>query len=124
VLEKERKMETTELKDYGMDYELSESERAEVRGQFPKTYFPEPVLEPVYFGRRDKVRIPGKKAIVDQKFDGDFARVYGICSDAYKIIRYEDIIHMVQNSVGALTDFGKIQICPHTYVDGGRMYIV
>jgi hypothetical protein len=81
------------------------------------------VLEPVWFGRRDHHRIPNNKAIVDQNYDGEGNRVYGICTDAYKIVRYEDIVHMVENSVGKLTNYGTVQICPHSYLDGGRMRI-
>lgn len=105
-----------------LEYELTPGERTEIRNKYPKTYFPQPTLEPLYFGRRDKVRIEGKRAIIDQNPCGQ-ADYFGICSDAYKIIYYEDIIHMVENSVGALTDYGKIQICPTTFCDGGRLAI-
>lgn len=116
-------MENTAMNEIGMDYELSDLERRDVRERYPKVYFPEPVLEPLYFGRRDKTRIDGKKVIVDQAFIGNGAMTYGICSDAYKVIRYEDIIHMIENSVGQLTDYGQIQVCPHTYLDGARLKI-
>ncbi len=112
-----------QLSEIGMEYELNPVERAEVRERYPKVYFPDPVLEPVWYGRRDHQRIPNKKAIVDQSFSGFGNRVYAICSDAYKIIHYEDIVHMVENSVGKLTDYGTVQICPYSYLDGGRMRI-
>jgi len=110
-----------ELKEMGMEYSLNPSERAEVRERYPKVYFPDPVLEPVWFGRREHQRIDGKKAIVDQ--NSETRNVFGICSDAYKVVHYEDIIHMTEQSIGALTDYGTVQICPHTYLDGGRMKI-
>jgi hypothetical protein len=116
-------MENQQLAEIGMEYQLSPSERAEVRERYPKVYFPDPVLEPVWFGRREHQRIEGKKAIVDQTFEGNGQMVYGICSDQYKVIHYEDIVHMVENSVGKLTDYGAVQICPHTYLDGARMRI-
>lgn len=117
-------MEQT-LESAGLDYELTLAEREDVQKRYPNVYFPEPTLEPVFYGRRDKVRIPEKRAIVDQKVHETTQSpgVYGICSEAYKIIHYEDIIHMVENSVGALTDYGKVQVCPTTYLDGGRLRI-
>lgn len=116
-------MENVAMNEMGLNYELSENERREVRERYPKVYFPDPILEPLYFGRRDKKRYEGKKVIVDQAFTGNGAMTFGICSDAYKVVRYEDIIHMVENSVGKLTDYGQIQVCPHTYLDGARLRI-
>lgn len=113
----------SQLAEMGMEYELNPAERLEVRERYPNNYFPDPVLEPVWFGRRQHQRIPNKKAIVDQKFQGNGAMIFGICSDQYKVVHYEDIVHMVENSVGKLTDYGTVQICPHTYLDGGRMRI-
>jgi len=112
----------TALQNVGMDYELSPTERVEIQKKYPHVYFPEPALEPIYYGRREKVRVPEKRAIVDQKVI-NAPGVFGLCSEAYKIIRFEDIIHMVEHSVGELTDYGTVQVCPHTYLDGGRMRI-
>lgn len=106
---------------FGMDYELTPTQRAEVRERYPKTYFPDPVLEPVWFGRHEHKRIPEKKAIFDQNSKN--GTVFGICSDQYKIIPFESVIHMTEQSIGQLQGYGKIQICPHTYLDGARMQI-
>jgi len=116
-------MENVAMNEMGLDYELSENERRDVRERYPKVYFPDPILEPLYFGRRDKKRYEGKKVIVDQAFTGNGAMAFGICSDSYKVVRYEDIVHMIENSVGQLTDYGKIQVCPHTYLEGARLKI-
>jgi hypothetical protein len=114
--------ETTEIK---VEYELSPSERAEVRSRYPKEYFPDPVKEPLFFGRRDHQRIADKKVIFDQRAPiiAGMPAVFGICSERYKIVPYEDIIHMVENSVGKLTEFGTVQLCPHIYLGGARMKI-
>jgi hypothetical protein len=83
------------------------------------------VKEPLWFGRRDHQRITDKKVIFDQRapvVEGNPA-VFGICSEKYKIIPYEDIIHMTEQSVGKIEGYGKIQLCPHTYLDGARMCI-
>ena len=115
-----------QLVEMGMEYVLSPSERAEVRDRYPKVYFPQPVLEPVWFGKREKTRIPDTKAIFDQASPSaslGMPAVFGICSDQYKVVHYEDIVHMVENSIGKLTEYGTIQICPHTYLEGARMRI-
>jgi hypothetical protein len=116
----ERRKESME--NFAGIYELSPSQREEVRERYPKTYFPDPVLEPLWFGRRDHQRIPDRKVIFDQKSE-DGRTTFGICSDQYKVIPYEDIVHMVENSVGQLEGYGEIQICPHTYMDGARLKI-
>jgi hypothetical protein len=117
-----------ELAEMGMEYHLTPLERAEVRERYPKVYFPDPILTPVWFGRREHQRIPGKKAIFDQTGfrtleNLEQPAIFGICSDQYKIVHYEDIVHMSEQSIGKLTDYGTIQICPHTYLEGARMRI-
>lgn len=122
-------MAEKELVEMGMEYRLSPTERKEVRDKYPKVYFPDPVLEPVWFGRRDHQRIPGKRAIVDQTGVntmtglGEQPSVFNICSDQYKVVHYEDIVHMVEQTVGQLKEYGTVQVCPHTYLDGARMRI-
>jgi len=113
-------MENAEI---GLTYELSPSERKEVRDRYPEVSFPDPTLEPVWFGRRDHRRIPEKRAIVDQAFEGNYPMVFGICSDQYKLVHYEDIVAMVEHTASNITGFGEIKVCPHTYADGGRMKI-
>lgn len=96
---------------------LNPEERAEVRNRYKDVYFPDPVLEPVWYGRREHTRIMDKKTIVDQ----NKGTVFGICSDQYKIIHYEDIVFMVEKVVEQIKDFGKIQVKPHTFIDGARL---
>ena len=111
----------------GLAYELSPAERKDVRDRYPKTYFPSPALEPIFWGRRDHKRISDKFAVVDQtsvgRILGETETIFGICSNQYKIVPFEDVVHMVENSVGKLTDYGKVQICPHTYLNGARINI-
>jgi hypothetical protein len=99
------------------EYVLNAKERAEIREKYPKCYFPNPVKEPLWWGRRDKTRVLAKKAIVDQNRDNF---VFSICSELYKIVYYEDIVHLVERSVGQITNFGEIQLNPRTYMDGAR----
>lgn len=104
----------------GIEYTLSTSERAEIRQKYSSVYFPDPSMEPLWHGRRERIRVPDKAAIVDQaNLFGPF--VLGICSEKYKIIHYEDIVHLIENSVGKITGYGEINIRPHTYQNGGRL---
>jgi hypothetical protein len=105
--------------------ELNPAERAEIRNRYPETYFPNPVLEPVWYGRREHTRIAEKKAIIDQNLREGQVKptVFGICSDQYKIIHYEDICQMVEDTVGVIKDFGKIELVPYSYLDGARFRV-
>ncbi len=113
-----------EQQDFGLAYELSPTERREVRERYPDVYFPDPVLEPVWTGRRDHRLIPEKRAIVDQAYEGPGVMVFGICSPQYKIIHYEDIIATVENTVEQIKGYGNIEVKPSVYTEGGgRMKI-
>jgi hypothetical protein len=109
----ERKM----VDEIHMEYELNPAQRAEVRERYPKCYFPNPVKEPMWFGRRDKKRVTNMRVISDQNKEN---QVLGICSEMYKVVFYEDIIHLVEQSAGQIKDFGEIQFAPHTYMEGAR----
>ena len=99
--------------------ELNPQDRADVRKRYPDVYFPDPVKEPVWYGRREHTRITDKKAIIDQHN----GLVFGICSDQYKIIPYEDIISLVEDTVNQIKNFGKIIVDPHTYIEGARLRV-
>ena len=99
--------------------ELDPGERAEVRSRYADVYFPEPVLEPVWYGRREHTRIDGRKAIIDQKSEN----VFGICSDQYKIVPFEDVVSLVEKTVTQITSFGEIKVKPTTYADGARLRV-
>jgi hypothetical protein len=98
-------------------YEQLCAERLEIRDRYPKVAFPDPVLEPIWYGRRPDTLVDGKKAIVNQATKGVFA----VCSDQYKVLHYEDVIGMVEGVVKEIKGYGKIDICPTMLADGGRM---
>jgi hypothetical protein len=120
-------MENTEMNKAVVNEmtELDPVERAEIRNRYSETYFPNPVKEPVWYGRREHTRIVEKNAIIDQNVrpDQEKPTVFGICSDHYKIVFYEDIVKMVEGVVGTIKDFGEIKINPYSYADGGRLRI-
>jgi hypothetical protein len=105
--------------------ELSEQERAEMRKKYPHVRFPNPIMEPLWFGRRPEGRVEGKWAIVDQDPADDHTRgVIAICSSDYKIVFYEDLIQMTEVVLDNFSgEYGKVDICPSIYSDGGRMNI-
>ena len=99
--------------------QLSLDQRKEVQERYPDLKFPDPVLEPIWWGKRPTTRIDGKKAIVDQSENN----VFGICSDLYQIVPYEDIIKMVETTAKHLPEFGKIEITPQIIGAGEKMLI-
>jgi hypothetical protein len=98
---------------------LNVKEREEVQERYPEVKFPDPVLEPLWFGKRPTTRIDGKKAIIDQTTEN----VFGICSDLYQVIHYEDILKMVETTVKNLPEFGNISIFPRLVNEGSKMVI-
>ncbi len=98
---------------------LTATERKELREKYANVKFPDPVLEPVWWGRRPEFKIEGRKAIVDQNSN----TVYGVCSDQYQLIHYEDIIRMVEKTVDALPEFGKIALHPIIIGEGEKIKI-
>lgn len=99
------------------DFMQLQEERAEIRERYPNVTFPTPVLEPVWFGRREKKLVPATKAIIDK----NTGVVMNLCSDQYKVVHYEDVIRMVEETTSNLTQYGKIQLCPQILSNGGKM---
>ena len=100
-----------------MDIELTAEKRQEIQEQFPDVYFPQPALEPVWYGRRPTHQIPATQAVVDQ----NNGKVLSIVSNQYKIVRYEDILSMVNDITSRIDGYGKIQLNPHS-LQGGRRF--
>lgn len=100
-------------------FEQSKEKREEVRVMYPDVYFPNPILQPLWFGRRPTNKIPSQFAVVDQNSNS----VLSIVSDQYKIVRYEDILILVNEITSAIDGYGKIQIVPRSLVGGGRFQI-
>jgi len=80
--------------------------------------FPEPSLEPVWFGKREKTLMADKKAIVDQRTGNPL----GFCTEKYQLVRYEDVLIMVEDVVKAL-GIPDAQIIPRLLSGGGKMVV-
>ena len=102
-----------------MDFEQTAEQRQEIREQFPDVYFPQPILEPVWYGRRPTHQIPATKAVVDQ----NNGHVLSVVSNQYKIVRYEDVLIMVNNIINGIDGYGAIQLAPYSLQKGRRFQI-
>jgi len=75
-----------------------------IRERFPDTKFPEPVLEPLYFGRLNKTSVGNRKLVLDKNTGVQL----DIVSDAYKLVHHES---MVRNLIdGCPEEFGKPEL--------------
>jgi hypothetical protein len=84
-----------------------------------KLDFPDPVLEPVWWGRRPTNRIDDRFAIVDQKTDN----VFNICSDIYKPVYHEEIISIVEETAATLPEFGESKIKVSLLANGAKLRV-
>lgn len=97
----------TEMKNtlLGADFMKMEEEktaqRKEIRERFSNITFPDPVLEPIYFGRTIKTQVKNKRLIRDA---GTGAQ-YAVVSDKYHKVHHEDVL---RNLISAIPDeFGE-----------------
>ena len=75
-----------------------------VRERFPEVTFPEPVLEPLYFGRLNKTTVDNRKLVMDKNTGAQL----DIVSDAYTLVHHES---MVRNLIdGCPEEFGKPEL--------------
>lgn len=98
-----------------------EAKRAEaiarVREMFPKTTFPTPVLEPIYFGRFEKNEVTNRKLVLDRetKFQ------YDIVSDDYSLVHHEEVVNMVLDACPP--EFGQPDIQIRMLLNGARSLV-
>lgn len=85
-----------------------------IHAQFPNIEFPEPVLEPIYYGRLSKNIIEGRKLILDW----NTKNVFDIVSDSYKLFRHEIALDNLLNSIPE--EFGKPVITPMMIKSGAK----
>jgi len=98
------------------NFEQPVERREEVRAQYPDVYFPRPMLEPLWYGRRPNHRVPETKALID----ANNGHVFSIVSDQYKVVNYEDLVVMVSDITKGITDYGQIKLVPTTFKDGAK----
>jgi hypothetical protein len=98
---------------------MEQIEREEVQARYPKINFPDPVMEPLWFGRRPTERLDGKFAIIDQN-NGTF---FNYCTEHYKIVHHEQVLKLVEDVVRSLPEFGNAEIEPTILANGGKLKI-
>lgn len=81
--------------------------------------FPDPVLEPLWFGRRPTNMIQGRYAIVDQ----NSGTAYNVCTDLYKPIYHELVIKDVEDAAAAHPEYGKPEIKVSLLADGAKLRV-
>jgi len=64
-----------------------EAERAEIRKKFP-AYWPNPILEEIYFGRLEKKFVENKRLIIDANTGAQF----DVVSNKYNLVHHEDVL--------------------------------
>lgn len=92
--------------------------RAEIAERYA-TIFPDVVLEPLWWGRRPENRAAGRFAIVDQNND----YLFNVCTEIYKPVYHELVIHQVEQAAAALPEFGTPVIKFNLLANGGKIKV-
>lgn len=101
-----------------MTHQDLHSMRQDIRQRFSDIVFPEPTVEPVFYGKREKVLCPKNRAVVDY----NTGNVLSICSDKYVLVHHEDILNEVLHETTKLTTaLGDPQILVRMMNGGARM---
>lgn len=98
-----------------MDYENRVEEiKEEIHERFPDIDWPEPVLEPIYFGRLKKVEVPERKVIMDVKTK----KVWDIVSDNYAMIPHEKALYDILSNIPE--EMGHVDVKFQLWAEGAR----
>lgn len=83
----------------GKEYMESEAERKkkreEIRERFNEVVFPDPIMEPIYFGRTHKTAVQGKRLMRDAKSGAQYA----VVSKKYHTVFHEDVVRNLIEAV-------------------------
>ena len=94
--------------------EAMDEMRANIHGKFPHVDFPDPILEPLYFGRLNKRPVNNRKLVLDSRTGTQF----DIVSDLYKIVYHEEIVSKLLEALPE--EYGKAEITINMYRGGAR----
>lgn len=81
-----------------------EAIRKDIHKQFPEFTFPEPILEPIYFGRLNKTIVQDRKLVLD----ANTGVQYDVVSDRYNLIPHELIVDSLLKACPK--EFGKPEV--------------
>jgi len=88
-----------------------------IREQFPAVEFPDPILEPIYFGRFEKNPVLGKKLIMDATTKDQ----WDVVSDKYTIKYHEEVLDDLLHAIPQ--EYGKPEFKVKFFQDRARMDI-
>lgn len=91
--------------------------RAKIHEKFPHVNFPEPILEPLYYGRVKPEEVINRKLVLDAVSKTQF----DIVSDAYKVVYHEDVLHRLLEALPE--EYGEAKVSVNMYKDGARAKI-
>ncbi|MHA2264731.1 MAG: hypothetical protein ACXAEN_20240 [Candidatus Thorarchaeota archaeon] len=94
--------------------------RTEIREKFPDVDFPNPALQPIFWGRKEpREMVEEKKAIVDR----DTGNVFAVCSDQYQLIYHEEVVMLAIEAADGLDEFGGSQVKVRTPYEGAKLVV-
>ncbi len=94
--------------------------RAEVQEMFPDVNFPDPSLQPVFWGRKEpRELIDDKRAIVDRNSD----HVFAVCSDQYRLVYHEEVVKLALDATEGLPEYGQPQLKVRTPYEGAKLVV-
>lgn len=91
--------------------------RMNIHKQFPDITFPEPVMEPVWYGRLKHKAFPNRKAILDL----NTGKEWDIVSNEYHLITHEEVVHDLLSSVPE--EFGAPKVSIKMWADSARIRV-
>lgn len=91
--------------------------RANIQKQFADVKWPEPVMEPVFYGRLKKKPVLERFAMVDI----NTGHVFDIVSGAYNLVTHEEVVNDLISSIP--TEFGNPETSIRLYDRGARVRI-
>ncbi len=86
----------------------------DIRKKYPSINFPEPILEPIFYGRLDKNIIQNRKLILDKKEGTQF----DIVSDKYELVHHEEVLYKFLNAIPE--EFGEPKLKTSIFKYGAR----
>jgi len=91
--------------------------RENIRKQFPAVQWPEPVMEPVFYGRLKKKPVLDRFAMLDI----NTGNVFDIVSGKYNLVTHEEVVHDLLSSVPA--EFGRTETEIKLYDAGAKIRV-
>ena len=94
--------------------------RTDIQGMFPNVDFPDPAMQPLFWGRKEpREMVEEKKAIVDRS-NGN---VFAVCSDQYQLIYHEEVIKLALDATEGMEEYGAPQLKVRTPYEGAKLVV-